>query len=333
MNRLSLVLLLAPLLLPATVHAQLTGSGAAATQGADHPAATECCLELLLPVGANAVALGRALTTSAGPDAAFANPAGLSGLETGYFMIHRNALAGDATALSLLLAPVPMGTVGFSYQLVDFGDIETTNELGHTIGTLALRHHLLVASYATPIFGGLSAGLNYKYYQFRIGCSGDCGELTSATRAHALDMGLRYLPRGISRLRLGAVVSNAGFSPRRDQGQATDILPTRFRLGAAYEALSYLLPDHPVSVWLALELEDSWRDPGSPTPSLGLELNADDMVFLRAGYVLGDGTGTGASVGIGIHYTRFVVSVAKAFGTTFPDNDTEAIQVSFGIGF
>jgi hypothetical protein len=293
----------------------------------------ECCLVLLLPVGANAVALGRALTTTAAPDAAFANPAGLSGLETGYFMIHRNALAGDATALSLLLRPSRTGTIGLSYQLVDFGDIETTNDLGQTIGTLALRHHLLVASYATPIIRGLSAGLHYKHYQFRIGCSGDCGESTIATKAHALDMGLRYAPRGIPTLRFGAALSNAGYSPRRAKEQELDILPIRLRLGAAYEVLNYPLPEHPVSVWLALELEDSWRDPGSPTPSLGLEINADELVYLRAGYVHGDGTGTGASLGIGIHYNRFIVSVARAFGTTFPESDTEAVQVSIGIGF
>lgn len=307
--------------------------GAPAPSGGALARDNECCLVLLLPVGANSVALGRTLTARSSQDGAFANPAGLAGLRDGYFMVHRTALAGDATAFSLLLTPRRFGTLGLSYQLLDFGEIETTDEGGMTIGTLSLRHHLLIASYATPIGGGLATGLNYKIYQFRVGCSGTCSEQGLKTSAHALDFGLRFAPRALPSLQLGAVISNFGFSPRADGANSTELLPLRLRLGAAYEVLEYLLPELPFSVWLSLELEDSARNLGSPTPSLGLELNADEMVFLRAGYIPGDGAGTGTAVGIGIHYARFVISVAKAFGTPFSEVDPEAVQVSFGIAF
>jgi hypothetical protein len=247
-------------------------------------------------------------------------------------MLHRTDLAGDATALSLL-TPTRIGTLGFSYQLVDFGEIETTDEAGLTVGSIALRHHLLITSFATPIAAGINGGMNYKFYQFRVGCSGRCSEQALTTSAHAIDLGLRYAPRGLPALQLGGQVANLGFAARRDENHSADLLPVRLRLGAAYEVLGHIIPDRPVSAWLAFEIEESWRNPGSPTPSFGIEINADDMVFLRAGYVPGDGTATGTAVGIGIHYTRFVVSVAKALGTSFAENDSEAVQVSFGIGF
>lgn len=294
---------------------------------------TECCLVLLLPVGANSVALGRALTARTSQDGAFANPAGLAGLESGHFMVHRTALAGDATAFSLLLTPSGLGTLGLSYQLLDFGEIETTDEGGMTIGTLSLRHHLLIASFAAPIGSGLAGGLNYKFYQFRVGCSGSCSESGLKTSAHAVDLGLRYAPPSLSALQLGVVASNIGFTPRRREDGPTELLPLRLRLGATYQVLERLLPELPLAASISLELEDTLRDLGSPTPSVGLELNADDLVFLRAGFIPGDGAGTGTAVGIGINYARFVISAAKSFGTPFSDVDPEALQVSFGISF
>lgn len=317
--------------LPLSVLAQVPGapSPRSGTLARD----SECCLVLLLPVGANSVALGGALTARTSQDGAFANPAGLAGLRQSHLMVHRTTLAGDATAFSLLLTPRLLGTLGLSYQLLDFGEIETTDEGGMTIGTLSLRHHLLIASFAAGIGGGVATGLNYKFYQFRVGCSGTCSEQGIKTSAHALDIGLRYAPPALPSLQIGAAVSNIGSGPRADKTSSSELLPLRLRLGASYEVLEHLLPELPVSVWLSLELEDSVRDLGAPTPSLGVELNADELVFLRAGYIPGNGAGTGTAVGIGIHYARFVISVARAFGTPFSEVDPEAVQVSFGIAF
>lgn len=327
------LLLLLGLSPPGAAEAQLrTESTGPQLEEAIAPTA-ECCLVLLLPVGARSVALGRALTARPGVDGAFTNPAGLAAFEDGHFLLHRTTLAGDATAFSLLLPPSRLGTLGLSYQLIDFGEIETTDELGMTVGTLALRHHLLVASHAIPIIGGLSAGFNYKFYQFRIGCSGRCSEQALRSSAHAADLGLRFAPQRIPALQFGALVSNLGFVAGSDVGEVDDILPARLRLGLAYQVLEQILPESQVSVWLSFELEDSWHDPGSPTPSIGVEMNAEDLVFLRAGYVPGDGAGTGTAVGIGVNYTRFNISVARAFGTPFSENDAEAVQVSIGIAF
>lgn len=294
---------------------------------------SECCLELLLPIGANLVALGRAVTARPTVDGAFANPAGLAGLREDYFLVHRTTLIAEASALSLLLTPGRLGTIGASYQLIDFGDTEMTDDVGMTIGALSLRHHLLVASYAPPLAGGLATGINYKFYQSRTGCSGNCGELPLATTVHAFDIGLRYAPRALPSLQLGALLSNIGFVARSGAEQPAELLPSRLRFGAAYEVLERFFPERPVAAWIALELEDSWRDPGSPKASVGIELEADEMVFLRASHVPGAGAGTGTAVGIGIHYSRFQIAVAKALGPQLAENDGEAVQLSIGIAF
>lgn len=316
--------------LPALARAQLPDAPPSASDG---PPRTECCLELLLPVGANLVALGRAVTARPTVDGAFANPAGLAGLQDDHFLLHRTTLIGDASALSLLLTPGRIGTIGLSYQLIDFGETEMTDERGMTIGALSLRHHLLIASHALPLPAGLAAGLNYKFYQSRTGCSGNCGELALATTVHALDLGLRYAPHGLPTLQLGALLANVGFVARRGAEPATELPPSRLRLGAAYEVLGHFLPERPVAAWIAFELEDSWRHPGSPKPSIGIELEADEMVFLRASHVPGNGAGRGTAVGVGIHYSRFQIAVAKALGTQIAEQDAEAVQVSLGIAF
>jgi hypothetical protein len=279
------------------------------------------------------VALGRAVTARPTVDGAFANPAGLAGLRDNHFLVHRTSLIGDASALSLLLTPGRIGTIGLSYQLRDLGETEVTDERGMTIGALALRNHLLIASYATPLAAGLASGLNYKFYQSRTGCSGNCGELPLATTVHALDIGVRYASRALPSLQLGATVANVGFMARSGASAPSGLLPTRLRIGAAYEVLGNFLPERPLAAWLAVELEDDWRNLGSPTPSFGLELEADEMVFLRASHVPGTGAGTGTAVGIGINYSRFQVAVARVLGPYIAESDAEPVQVSIGIAF
>lgn len=300
--------------------------------GEQKPAA-ECCLVLLLPVGARAVALGRALTGGSSPDAVFANPAGLAGLQDDHLVVHHNTLAAQATAFSILATPRGVGTLGLSYELLDFGDIEYTDGHGQTTGMLSLRHHVLIGSFATELVGGLAAGFNYKLYQFRLSCHGNCGGQEVGAVTHAVDAGLRYHPPLLPALEFGVMVANLGFPLQVVNAQQADPLPGRIRVGAAYEVLHHLRPESAMALSLAMDLEDQWQDPGSPSPSLGLELAADNTIFLRAGYVPGEGIGTGAAVGIGIHYASFTISVAKSFVANLLDSAAEPVQVSFGLHF
>ncbi|HEX7050060.1 MAG TPA: PorV/PorQ family protein [Longimicrobiales bacterium] len=295
--------------------------------------AAECCLVLLLPVGARAIASGRTLVAVVSPDAVFANPAGLAGLRSGHLVLHRTNIAADATALSVVVTTERVGTFGLSYELLDFGEIENTDEQGRTVGSITLRHHILVASYATSVVGGLAAGMNYKLYQFHIGCRGQCDDdVAISATTHAVDLGIRYQPEPFPAVQLGIVVTNIGFPLQVVNAQQADPLPVRIRLGARYEVLHHFRAEDGLRLWVAAEVEERWREAGDPTPSVGIELSARDVVFLRTGFVPGDGVGTGVAVGLGVHYARFTVAVAKSFMTGLVDA-TEPVQVSLGMSF
>lgn len=288
---------------------------------------------LILPVGARSIALGRALTAMATPDAVFSNPAGLAGVDGGYLMVHHTDVAAQGNAFSLVFAPEGVGTLGLSYELVDFGEIEQTDDRGQTIGAVTLRHHVLVASYGAHLAGGLGAGISYKFYQFRIGCRGTCGgeEVTATT--HAVDVGVRWHSQRFPALQLGAAVSNIGFPLQVINAQQADPLPVRIRVGGAYEVLHHLRRDSGLELWWAVDVVDEWHEPGSPDVSTGLELSIGDAVFLRSGYVPGEGIGTGAAIGVGIDYDRFTVSIARSFASSPLEAVEEPMQFSFGLRF
>lgn len=322
----ALVLALAAATQAAPGHAQILGID-------DRSPAEECCLVLVLPVGARSVALGRALTAATSPDAVFTNPAGLAGVEGGHLLIHNTEVAAQGNAFSLLLTPAGLGTIGLSYELVAFDEIEYTDERGQTIGVGTLRHHILVASYAANLGRGVGAGLNYKLYHFRIGCRGMCdGEKVTAT-THAVDLGVQFQPPGMPSLRLGAAVSNVGFPLQVINAEQADPLPVRARVGVAYEVLHHLSPLEGVELWWAIDLMDEWRYPGAPTVSTGIELAVGRTIFLRSGYVPGEGIGTGAAIGVGIEHDRFTMSIARSFASSPLEAAEEPMQFSFGLRF
>lgn len=297
----------------------------------DRTPASECCLVLVLPVGARSVALGRALTAATSPDAVFSNPAGLAGMEGSHLLIHHTDVAAQGNAFSLIVAPEGLGTLGLSYELVDFGEIEQTDERGQTIGAVTLRHHVLVASFAAELGRGLGTGVNYKFYQFRIGCRGTCeGERVTAT-THAVDFGVRFHPSAIPTLKLGAAVMNVGFPLQVINAKQADPLPVRARVGAAYEVLHLIRSVEGIELWWAVDVVDEWHQPGAPKASTGLELAIGRSIFLRSGYVPGEGIGTGAAIGLGIDYDRFTVSIARSFASSPLEAVEEPMQFSFGM--
>lgn len=259
---------------PAPVAAQ--ASGPLGDEIPESAPAVECCLVLLLPVGARAVSLGGTLAARPSLDAVFANPAGLVGVDDDHFVVHHaTSVAGQANAFSLLLATDGLGTFGVSYQLFDFGEIEMTDEQGTRTGTLSLRDHLFVASYGTHLIGGIVGGVNYKVYHSRIGCRGACGGQQVAATTHALDLGMQYHPSWFPSLRVGAAVTNAGFALQVVNAEQADPLPTRATMGIAFDVLRHVRADSTVALWLAVELEDRWASPGNPVASVGAELSAD----------------------------------------------------------
>ena len=116
------------------------------------PSPPEGALFLLLPVGAEGVSLGRAMTAVTSPEAAFWNPAGLASLSQSEFLVMRgDPLAGVSTAISWLMVRQPLGILGLSYHLLDGGQQNLVDDLQNVRGTISIRSQVGIVSVATPL--------------------------------------------------------------------------------------------------------------------------------------------------------------------------------------
>lgn len=309
---------------------------AAAAQDRD-PSSTEGALFLLLPVGAQGVSMGRAMTAVQGPEAAFWNPAGLAGvLDSRVVLFRGDHAVGTATALSLLAARPRLGTLGASYLLLDIGDQDLTDVDGNVLGTVSVRNHLGVVSAAAHLFGWLDGGVNLKVVQFRLSCRGICPDAGTTATTYAFDLGVQSVPRGDLPLRFGAMVAHVGPRLQVLNAEQADPLPSRVRVGAAYDVLAQFVERSDVRGWLSVEVQDRLREPGSLSVYLGSEFAAGsrDALYLRTGYVIGDlDQEDGARVGLGLRYERFDLAIAKSLAVSTLTGETEPVHVSFSILF
>lgn len=290
---------------------------------------------LLLPVGAQGVGLGRAMTALHSQEAAFWNPAGLAGQSARRAMIYSGQqLAGPAIAVNVLLPWDRVGTFGVSYFLLDIGEQLSTDPNGNPLGSFTTRNHVGIASLGTSFPGGIDAGVNLKIVQFRVGCRGQCQDLETSSSAYALDVGVQAQPFTELPLRFGWMMANAGTDFQildQEQGEA---LPTRLRFAVAYEFLHRVVDDGMMELWLSLEAEDRPRNPGSPSWYLGLDYSAGNLVHVRAGYVGGKLDQTdGATVGVGFRFDRFDLSLAKYLTRSLVIEEGQPLHVSLGVAF
>ncbi len=305
---------------------QQDGQGVGAGEGA---------LFLLLPIGAQGVGLGRAMTAISGDEAAFWNPSGLAGVEERRVTVYRgDHLAGDATAVNVLIPWDRVGTVGVAYLLLDLGSQDLRDDFGDVLGSISVRNHVGIASFATSLPARMTAGVNMKLVQFRVACRGQCPDLQTTSSAYALDVGVQAEPLLGIPLRIGAMVAHAGTVFQILNEEQSDPLPTRMRVAVAYEALHRFADEVLMELWITVEAEDRIRDIGNPSLYLGMDFAVADFFFLRAGYVGGelDQTG-GASVGVGLRVDRFDLNLAKSLARSSLTGGGQPIHVTFGVGF
>jgi len=315
----------------------VAGAPGALAQEDDAPA-NEGALFLLLPVDPKAVGLGRAVTALPGPESVWWNPAGLGEVDENRFSAFRGeGLAGDATAASLLFSFEGVGTLGLSYQLLDAGSTDLTDEQGNVLGTFTFREHLGVLSLASQMGDHLSLGVNVKLVQDRFSCRGQCVDGGETGTTFAVDAGVQAMEIAGLPIRLGAVLAHAGPDLQIVNEAQADPLPTRIRAAVAYEALDFFVPSDELDVWVTVEVDDRWRDPGNPATYVGAEFEGgrgDQRLSLRAGYVFnGEAQVDGAAVGLGLRYERFEVGIAKSLATQTLTGETEPVHVSLGYVF
>ena len=306
--------------------AQEVGEGAEAQEGA---------LFLLLPVGAQGVGLGRAMTALPSEEGAFWNPAGLAEQSERRAMVYRGEqLAGDATAINVLLPWQPVGTFGLSYLLLDVGTQDLRDEFGNVLGSISVRNHVGIASFATSFFDRVHTGVNMKLVQFRVTCRGQCPDLETTSTAYAVDAGVQLEPFTTIPLRVGWMLAHAGTDFQILNQDQADPLPTRMRLAVAYEILHQFVEDPSFNLWMSLETEDRAKDLGSPSLYAGLNFAAADLFYVRAGYVGGELDQTdGAAVGVGFRFDRFDLNLAKSLTRSTVTGESEPIHVTFGVVF
>lgn len=299
--------------------------------------ALEGALFLLLPVGAQGVSLGRAMTSVPGSESAFWNPAGLAAVDENRLLVFRgNHLVGEATAISMLFPRQPLGVFGISYQLLDEGEQDLKDREGNVLGTINVRSHIGVASFATPLADWLYAGVNFKLVQFNLGCRGQCPGVGVRSTGWAVDAGLQARPFASVPLRLGAMFAHLGPDFQVENADQADPLPTRIRVSAGYELLTHFVESDDLTLWFNVEVENRWSDPGdAPSYYLGAELMAGrgDILFVRTGFQAGEiGVSDGFAVGVGLRYQQFELGLAKNLAGSIT-GESEPVFVSFGLNY
>ena len=269
--------------------------------------------------------MGQTATAAAGRgEAAFWNPAGLATLSDDEFALHTASLvAGRSSVLGAYFPSRGIGVIGGAVYLVDYGDLERTDQNGNTIARIAPRNFEFLASYATNLTGSFVFGINYKLVQFRVDCSGDCRDFPAGTGAtHAIDLGGQFSvgagPGGP--LRIGIAVRNIGFRLQVQNNAQADPLPTRLAVGAQYElrlrpAMGGRSLDQAFDVRFAADVDSPWGQAGQSETRLGIDVGYQKLVRVRAGYAFVQDGLSGPSIGLGIESGSLGVDIARAFLT------------------
>ncbi|NIN71335.1 MAG: PorV/PorQ family protein [Gemmatimonadetes bacterium] len=317
---------LAALAGPSFSAAQEPPTGGAPSEGAEF---------LLLPVGARAVGMGGAVTGMRGiGELVLWNPAGVASMADRRLLFNHSESAFDTRSdvLSLAWPMRSIGTFGLTYYLVDYGELTSTDPGGSVTGTINFRNQEFLVTYATRIAGPLEFGINYKLIQLIFRCDGVCAGTQSFTRTtHAFDFGLIWDGVAGVPLSLGGSLRHLGF-PLQGEDE-DDPLPTRVRVGIAYQALSAFTADSLVTLVLTLDLEDQTRDLGAPEVMIGSEFGVTDLFFIRAGYAFLDTGFGGPTLGLGVTYDWFYLDLSRGFDEISSATGEDAVQVSFGIIF
>jgi hypothetical protein len=279
-------------------------------------------LFLLIPVGAQAVAMGQTAAALEGRgEAAFWNPAGLATMEGNEVAFNTATLAAGTThALTAYFPSHGLGVLGGAVYLVDYGDLDRTDSTNNTIARISPRNLEFLASYATELAGSFTFGINYKLVEFVVDCSGDCsGLVASRGVTHAIDVGGQLAVGPAHALRVGVAVRNVGFKLQVNNRDQADPLPARLVVGALYRVALPGLPGGTgadrLDLRVAADVDSPWGSYGDSQMRLGVEIGYQRLVRLRGGYAFVRDGLSGPSVGMGLTSGTVGVDLARTFLT------------------
>jgi hypothetical protein len=307
--------LVALVLFPFALRAQLTNNGG---------------LDLLLPIGARATAMGTAFVAEQGGEAIWWNPAGLAAMTRPEFTLdHSETIVIQGSAASFILPARPVGVFALSARIFDFGESNLRDSADNDIGVAQLRTFVLGATFAADFGPSLAAGVTFHTY---VGQSGTDNFTTSA-----IDLGVQFRPIPSAPLRLGFAMQNFGLSLQvRDRPQS-DPLPKRLHFGASYERPIVRLPaDVRLCATAEVVTDAAFRIPELRVGSQVGYTSGASHLFLRGGLVRApapDGsTASNPSYGFGIANGRVALDFARVIDSFSSDLGTPPTYISIRVG-
>jgi hypothetical protein len=324
-----------------------------ADAGSGRRKGTSGAQELLIPLGARGVGLAGAFASGIqGVEAMYWNPAGVAGIPTSAeaMFSHMNYLdeinieyAGVAAKLG------EFGTLGFSIQTLNFGDIPiTTNDFPDGTGeTYSPNFMTLALNFSRMMTERIAFGINMKVINETI--------LRESATGLAFDFGLQY-QTGLRGFKFGVVMKNLGPNmkfdgpdleqsvvlpgtepgtpprPLRITSQEFD-LPSTLEFGTSYE-IPLMEQSNLILTGTFVHQNFSYDD-----FRIGGEWSYDNMFFVRAGYALSPDLPTEEALftytaGAGVHFSlspTMTVIVDYAFQATEFFDDNHVIAVKLGL--
>jgi hypothetical protein len=294
-------------------------------------------LFLLLPTGARAVGLGEAVVADTlGSESLWWNAAGLARLtKTEVGVQGSRTLFFTGSAVTYARPSARLGTIAVGVNLLDAGSQELTNSQGVALGEIALRNWIVAASYATTLGRRVDVGLTYKFFQTRFDCSGFCQDVpVFRAGTSAVDLGLRAVLPTSTPIAIGASVRNIGPRFQINDREQADPIATAFQTGVTAEvpAVHRRSPDLQLRVSSDLFYALRGGD-GAVAVRAGTELQWRGRVFVRGGWVVQSGDGSGPSIGFGARVERLIFDIGSRFDGLSAATGQLPTYVSLRFGF
>jgi hypothetical protein len=273
-------------------------------------------LFLVLPFGARSIGQGEATVadSSLGTEGLWWNPAGAARGSKREVTVHHSKTFGATSDMVAFMVPSRLlGTLSGAFYLVNYGDLPVTAGPDVQLGTVSTHNYMGALSYASAVGSRLSAGLTYKFLMLRFACSGLCGDIPVISGStSAVDLGAQYrMPVPIP-LVIGASLRNLGPALQvKDRAQA-DPLPRILQVGARARVPMTILEKNESSLDLMADYKAAAVFNGA-AGGVGAVLGYREQFFLRTGYHLQPGGGSGPSIGFGAVRGDISIDLAMRF--------------------
>jgi hypothetical protein len=281
---------------------------------AQRPGTGEGALDLVLPTGARAVALGQATMASGGTtESVWWNPSALARMRGTTAAIHHSqSVGGTADAVAVVAHSRTLGSFGVSASLRDFGASGSVDETGAEGGTILPRSLIYAATYAAAV-ERLSVGLSYKVVQWRLDCSGPCaGETGVLSSTSAMDAGAQLSLDPMLPVTVGASVRNVGLRVQVNDEPQSDPLPSRLQAGLEWRISALKAMIDGTELRFSADMVSDLRRI-DPSPRVGAELGWHSRFLFRGGYASRAGGFGGPSLGIGYDGGNLAIDFARLF--------------------